>query len=422
MECDYGYSLQKNGKCLKADYRYSSIEVPGTNSVAVCPAGCSQCIYNQGSIYCTVAKDGYAIDPSGNVLKCSDECQTCLNTDYTICTSCYGASTLNNGACKGCADSPYALACPDNYRYSTACIVGYSPINGLCKRCAANCMTCGKAGEGQCDDNGCNPGYVKIVLTSNCTKCYSSCATCSANNPSVCTSCGASNFLSNSSSCTPCPSVCLTCISSDACTSCPIGYTFDSNWCYATIGKPCATQSKSTCTSCFLGYNLVDGTCIFDATCNGTSTCSNCDKGYYLSSRKCLPCGTDRTCDYCDPTSPSSCLFCAAGYFLRKNGATCVSCSSEQTGCTLCLSAKQCVTAADGYYLEVDVYNKYTGTVKACKTGCTICNGLDSCSICQSDYTKIGTSCIYNKNVQTKLTLASAKGSDVWFNDNNTDQ
>jgi len=107
---------------------------------------------------------------------------------------------------------------------------------------------------------------------------------------------------------------------------------------------------------------------------------------------------------------------------LRKNGATCISCSSEQTGCTLCLSAKQCVTAADGYYLEVDVFNEYTGTVRACKAGCAICNGLDSCSTCQSDYNKIGTTCLYNKNVQAKLTVASAQGSDTWFNDENPAQ
>ena len=113
------------------------------------------------------------------MIKCSDECLTCINSDSSICTSCYGASTLINGACKGCADVPYAIACPDNYKYSTACIINYSPINGVCKKCAADCITCGKAGEGQCDDNGCSPGYVKLATGTNCTKCFSSCSACS---------------------------------------------------------------------------------------------------------------------------------------------------------------------------------------------------------------------------------------------------
>lgn len=160
-------------------------------------------------------------------MKCIDTCKTCINTDYTICTSCYGASILNGGACSGCSDL-FALSCPLNVQYSTSCVIGYSPIRGVCRQCASNCLTCGKAGAGFCDDGGCGEGYVKVVGTSNCTQCFSSCASCSKNNPSVCLSCGGSSFLSNTSSCVSCPSTCLSCSSLTVCKSCPQGSILDS--------------------------------------------------------------------------------------------------------------------------------------------------------------------------------------------------
>lgn len=207
LECDYGYSLQTSGACKKADDRYSSTIVGNSSAKAICSGGCSECTYFQGIIYCTVAKDGYAIDPTGTVIKCSDSCLTCANTDYTICTSCYGSSVLISGICAGCTD-PYALTCPSNIKYSTSCLIGYSAINGVCRKCATNCQSCGQAGAGKCDDGGCGSGFVKIETTSNCTKCFSSCSTCSTNNPSTCLTCGNSNFLSNTSSCVSCPSAC----------------------------------------------------------------------------------------------------------------------------------------------------------------------------------------------------------------------
>ena len=64
----------------------------------------------------------------------------------------------------------------------------------------------------------------------------------------------------------------------------------------------------------------------------------------------------------------------------------------------------------------------FTGTVKACKSGCETCNTADSCLTCATDYNKIGTTCLYNKNVQAKLTLGTASGSSMWFSPNNTDE
>jgi proprotein convertase subtilisin/kexin type 5 len=236
----------------------------------------------------------------------------------------------------GCADTN-ALSCPFNIQYSTSCVVGYSPISGVCRQCAANCFSCGVAGAGNCDDSSCSSGYVKLIGTNNCTLCFSSCASCSTNNPMVCLTCGGSSFISNTSSCTACPTACLSCSSLSVCTSCPQGSTLDSGWCYTSLSYPCSSQSKATCTSCYLGFNLINGGCVVDTSCNGTNSCVNCDKGYYLSSGQCLACSTDpTTCDYCQPLQPSSCLYCASTYYFSRSASICKLCSSVQTGCQLC--------------------------------------------------------------------------------------
>jgi hypothetical protein len=396
--------------------------VGSSNAEAICPAGCNKCTYYQNAIYCTVAKEGYAIDPTGSVIKCSDNCLTCANTDYTVCTSCYGASMLISGVCAGCND-PYALTCPGNIKYSTSCLIGYSPISGVCRKCAANCQSCGQGGANKCDDSGCSTGYVKISGTTNCTKCFSICASCSINNPSTCLTCGNSNYLSNTSSCVSCPKACQSCSSSTICTSCPQGSTFDGDWCYTTIPSPCASQTQNTCTGCFYGFNLVNGACVADTSCNTTKTCTICGKGTYLKNGQCLACLTDSsTCDYCQPSSPSKCLYCSAGYYLRRNDVSCKSCASAQEGCELCESAQMCIRPNDGFYLETNIFNQYTGKVKACKTTCSICTAFDSCNTCNSGYNKVGTGCFYSKYVSAKMTLISAPGSDAWFNSNNTDE
>lgn len=285
---------------MTADNKYGSIDIDSnstnnssnsTGSVAVCPPGCSACSYYEGAIHCTTPMSGYALDSNGDIIKCDDSCATCASLDYTVCTSCYGASILSGSSCVGCQDQ-YALTCPKNNKYSTTCVIGYSAINGVCRQCASNCLSCGVAGYLKCDDGGCSSGYVKIVSTSNCTRCLSSCSTCSTYNPSVCLSCGTSSYLSNSSTCIQCNSACLSCSSSTVCTTCPTNSVLDSSWCYTKIGFPCATQSKSICIACYVGFSLVQGTCVVDNTCNGTSTCTTCDKNYYLQNKKCFPCQT----------------------------------------------------------------------------------------------------------------------------------
>jgi hypothetical protein len=154
------------------------------------------------------------------------------------------------------------------------------------------------------------------------------CSSCTSINPAECLSCGNSLYLSSSSECLPCPSACLTCSSALICTSCPFNSVLQDTLCYKLIPRPCQSQVQNTCTACYLGYNLIEGSCIVDSSCNATKTCATCNKNFYLSNGQCLECKTSSvTCDYCQPSSPSDCLTCVSGYYLRRSTSTCRLCS-----------------------------------------------------------------------------------------------
>lgn len=337
-------------------------------------------------------------------MKCDDSCKTCASSSITFCTSCYNSYALVSSSCVKCND-PNALVCPININVAIKCVVGYSPILGSCVQCAANCTECGIAGAGQCDGSQCALGYTKLYGTTNCTKCINSCASCSQYDPSVCFSCSFTDYLDNSSSCQACPSVCKTCSSLTTCLSCPSGYVFYQNWCYATLSYPCSAQIQSTCTQCFAPYYLSIGSCVIDTSCNATSTCISCPLNYYLSSNKCLPCLTDSTlCNYCKPTDPSVCLACIVGYYLGAD-STCVACSTAQTGCSKCSTGNVCSQVYNGYYLELDAFGLYTGSVLPCNPKCGTCSYSNTCDTCATGYQRYGTTCLYNLNIIGSLLL-----------------
>lgn len=85
------------------------------------------------------------------------------------------------------------------------------------------------------------------------------------------------------------------------------------------------------------------------------------------------------------------------------------------TGCVECTSKKECIFAASGYYLEVNFEGEYTGKAVKCGSTCATCSVYDSCDSCITNYELKGTSCIYYKNIASKLVLGPSKGSDSWF-------
>lgn len=99
IECENGYTF-RNGACVISSSGGSTVvsnNSSNTTTVVTCPPGCSKCSYNDGTISCTTAKDGYVIDSSGNLVKCSDTCATCASFNTQICTSCAGSTTLIGG-------------------------------------------------------------------------------------------------------------------------------------------------------------------------------------------------------------------------------------------------------------------------------------------------------------------------------------
>ena len=210
-------------------------------------------------------------------MKCADTCLTCAQSDANSCTSCYGSSKLVGTTCTGCTD-PNAATCDGNIAWADTCKNGYSAVNGACVACAAHCLTCAIRGQGKCDDGGCGPGFVVVRNTENCTLCFSGCATCVSNNPSVCQSCPAGLYLTTDSLCVSCATGCVACTSTTACTNCEAGYVLQSGLCYVKKDSPCASQNGDTCASCFSGYNFNtnDNTCSQDTSCNSDNSCITC--------------------------------------------------------------------------------------------------------------------------------------------------
>jgi hypothetical protein len=113
--------------------------------------------------------------------------------------------------------------------------------------------------------------------------CSLPCATCTPNNPTVCTSCIA-------------------------------GYSYQSS---SNICNP-ITSCQGACSVCPIGYNLIEGLCeqCFIDNCQLCSfvlnTCLICNYGYYLNvtSSSCSLCPTG--CSSC--TSSQLCTACSSGY------------------------------------------------------------------------------------------------------------
>ena len=87
------------------------------------------------------------------------------------------------------------------------------------------------------------------------------------------------------------------------------------------------------------------------------------------------------------------------------------------TGCSECYSGSYCTVATDGYYIVKDVRGRSKGEVGKCRSSCLTCSNSQSCNICQTGYNKVGTRCIFNKNVQATFVLQSGAGTPWFQND-----
>lgn len=84
-------------------------------------------------------------------------------------------------------------------------------------------------------------------------------------------------------------------------------------------------------------------------------------------------------------------------------------------GCVECTSKNECISAASGYYLEINFKGEYTGKSVKCGATCATCSVYGACDSCITNYELRGTSCIYFRNIVSVLVLGPAPGSDQWF-------
>jgi len=250
----------------------------------------------------------------------------------------------------------------------------------------------------------CADGYFGNAGAASCTRCDSSCATCSGPTADDCTSCGAGAQLAAAvgDACTTnadCALLSTANSNGGVCTSgmcalaaCQTGYYVSGNSCVAcaavtgcTSAVTCTSSGDSQCTTCAGGSYLVDGTADSCATCSvcaaGTYQVSDCTA---TTNRVCAACAAVTGCTSavtCTSSGDSQCTSCASGsYLIDGTPDSCASCASacaagtyESTACagtsnractscpaiTNCTSAvtcasagtSRCTTCAAGTYL-----------------------------------------------------------------------
>ena len=166
----------------------------------------------------------------------------------------------------------------------------------------------------------CQFGY--IAIEGNCLPCSNNCTNCSSARPWFCLACEEGFYLNPYGTCSPCPDNCIRC-TKDFCLECPAGYEMNiTKSCIAICKAPCATCSPTNgafCTTCLLGYvfNSVNNTCDPSAQCSPTSPCTVCPSGYALANNTCFQCAPDN-CIRCTADNVNECTVCAEGTFFNE--------------------------------------------------------------------------------------------------------
>jgi hypothetical protein len=361
--------------------------------IKLCPIGCSDC----SSGTCTGCLNSFVFDSStSKCYRCGQNCLSCSDTNYTLCSSCIVGSFLSNSsACLACDRS--CATCVGTPVNCTSCLPGKTFINGSCSSCPRKCISC--TNNTFCDT--CNRGFVAV--NGSCRGCGSSCSNCSATNITQCTSCAGGLTLVNSA-CVSCPDKCQAC-NNNVCSTCIPGFIPNSaGLCVPSCQISCATcvdNQPSSCLSCYAGAILVGSTCQLTLTCNSDSSCTDCGQGlgYALVASRCVQCSNISSCLQCDSNNVDNCAVCLNGYYVNSSSL----CSSCSANCLQCLSADLCFACAIGYTLAD---GQSQGQCLKCQSPCETCLGIASyCTSCVTGFTKKGWKCQNNTYVKFKFTL-----------------
>lgn len=322
---------------------------------------------------------------------CHKNCKTCNQTNNeNQCLSC-----LNNLLLQAPVGPAACLAsCPPRYFPNI--------VDNICEECDISCENCTASAKNctECAVNyfllyppgpspcstDCDEGYYKNESFNHCSKCNSSCKTCS--NSESCDSCNNGSFLLKTANycVTSCPNKTFENFTSNICEGCDVS---------------CELCSSFGCTKCADPYFLLKP--------SGPSVCSiECEEGYYknYTANECRKCnGSCRTCS----NSENNCNSCNNGTFLLKTANFCVSvcpnktfenftsnmCEDCDASCELC-SNSGCTKCVNSYYLlkppGPSVCSAYcsAGTYKNenisectnCNSSCKTCSDAINCESC----------------------------------------
>jgi hypothetical protein len=352
-----------------------------------CVFPCITCV-NGGNSSCTSCPSGYVLSSTNTCTQiptnstCGQNCGTCTQASSSanpVCVNCLAGFVLSNGLCVLCPNACSVCTLDQNTLTNnqptcSACNVGnfLNTQNGLCQACGFGCGAC----FNQTVCLTCLQGY-SLTSTYVCVvRCVYPCATCTATNPTQCTSCvnGFSTSPTNSQSCVSNVNTC---------------------------------NNGTNCVVCPFGYNLLT---------NGAS-------------QTCVACDTNSMCARCNPASTGTCTSCLYGTYL--NNGVCKSCG---TGCGNCLDANTCFRCIAGYVAllpatlvvgsstsplltQVNVQNNIIYqpvTCVICTSPCVTCiSAPTSCLSCTSGYTLTGTSCVSTFNFAATVILSTTPSNFV---------
>ncbi len=393
---------------------YSSATLTNTYFPYICDPGCATCSQNYPG-NCLQCSNGYYALVNNNVIQClpcGANCLTCNPSSITTCYTCYSNSFLSGTSCVSCNPNSNCLTCSVNNPTScTSCPYGYymtsvatnsGTVNYCVNSCPGNCLTCSirtvnKITSAFC--TSCQQGY-GLTITGNCLPCLANCRVCSGSFQNVCLQCGQGFYLNSNYQCAPCSVACTSCTPL-GCTTCAAGFNLvtsgSTSVCSVVCNFPCASclnNQPNSCTSCLMGYtyNSNSNSCTMSTTCvtSNTNSCEYCPLGSILVNGACQACSSN--CWRCSSTDGSQCTACPNGYYL--SGTTCTACP---TGCQTCTSSTTCSTCASGYTQAAVSVASNQVTCVACIVPCAQCYLTpQTCVTCIAGFTFNGWNCVSN--------------------------
>lgn len=355
--CDIGYYLSHDGSCYpcSANCKGGSTKCHPTGA---CIDGCEEgwfgdkCDTRCHDKYCEVCDNGASTCEVCRNGFYGEHCtQTCLKN----CTKC----SKDTGSCLECVSGRYSedctKTCPNcdqnDCHITGECLIGCKEgfFGSNCdKQCIQGCSKCSNA-------ETCDECYIPETLLNG--KCYSPCSRCFHGMCSSDGKCknGCVDGWHGTKCDLPCPKECSKCNSSDTCSSCVHGFTWNKNKCI------------STCTNCV------------DQLCSAVGVCDKgCKDGWFGDKciekcfEGCISCGDGFNCDKC-----------MSGYQLAGN--QCIS------GCNFCVE-ENCDLEGN-CHLGCKEGHFGSKCTQLCLKGCRTCNSLEDCTACSPGFTMIDKKC-----------------------------